>query len=135
MNKKGLTLIEIIVSTLVITLVVTGMVSAFVATNRFLINSNYRVQAYLFAREALDRLRSDYTYYSDTEMVTDAANDPTNYSHDELQGIMRGDLAGISGLNTTLRYNITEPEDFGDPAKSPYKRVSVRVRWDEFGVD
>ncbi|MFC1623874.1 type II secretion system protein [Candidatus Omnitrophota bacterium] len=115
MNKRAFTLTEIIISTVIIGLVLAGTFSAFVATQYIFNRASHRAQAFNFAREAQDRLRSNYEYDSDSEMAVGT-------DKDELESIVRGELLD---LGATLRYDVSEEPTGG------YKEVAVSVTWTE----
>ncbi|MBU1061968.1 MAG: type II secretion system GspH family protein [Candidatus Omnitrophica bacterium] len=122
MNKKGLTLVEIIVSVLIITLLCAGLLGAFVGGHHFMNRSRHRMQALNFAREALDKLRSNYQYAS-SEMAAG--------SHDESEiggNIVRGEMANFPPIapDDPLTYSVS-----AEPASGSYKEVTVSVKWEE----
>ncbi|MFA5388244.1 MAG: type II secretion system protein [Candidatus Omnitrophota bacterium] len=118
-NKKGFTLIEIIVATLVIVALAGGLFSTFWGSQYFLNRARHRIQAYNFAVEALDKLRGSHVYYSSPAMDIGS-----NHAEDEIEtgGMIKGELDNAGG---ELTYDIAEPQANG------YKEVSVRVRWNE----
>ena len=119
LNKKGFTLIEIIVATLIIAVLAGGLFGAFWGAQYLLNRARHRIQAYNFAVEALDKLRSNYAYSSIPSMSIGS-----NHSETEIEagGIMRGEVLNLGGA---LTYDITEPQVNG------YKEVTVKVHWDE----
>ena len=120
-NKKGFTITEVIVSGLIIAVLAAGVFSAFFEAQRLLNRARHRTQAYNFAVEALDRLRSNYKY-SDTKM--DAAS---GYSALDIGCAVTGEMATLIPLplGENFTYNVTEPESHG------YKQVTVTVQWNE----
>jgi prepilin-type N-terminal cleavage/methylation domain-containing protein len=119
MNKKGFTIIEVIVSTLIIALLAGSVFSAFLGAYCFLSRARHRVQAFNFATEALDRLRSNYNYL-DEEMS--AGN---GYSASGIGCSIAGEMAALAPLQTDFTYDVTEPQVNG------YKQVTVKVDWNE----
>lgn len=117
MNKKGFTLVEILTSTVIIAVLAGGMFGAFVGAQYIFNRARHRMQAVNFAREAQDRLRSNYQYDSAPAMTIGTSKPESN-----IGTIVRGDM---TGLNTVLTYDVSEPEANG------YKKVIVRVTWDE----
>lgn len=115
-DKKGLTLTEVVISALIITILAGGLFGAFSGTQHFLNRARHKAQAYSFAIEAMDRLKSNYQY-SDSAMNTGSGHLET-----EIGSILRGEL---SGLSAALTYNVTEPQVNG------YKEVTVSVSWNE----
>ena len=119
MNKKAFTLVEVVIAALIVALLAGGMFSAFVGAYHFGNLTMHRLQAFNFAREALDKLRSNYQY-TDSQMSVNLPSD----RHQELEigSIVRGEIAGLS---SQLTYGVTEPESNG------YKKVTVYVDWTE----
>jgi len=107
MNNKALSLIEIIVSILILTIIAAGMFSSFIGAESFFYGARHRIQAFNFAREAMDRLKSNHEYRE----IGDVS----------LDGIIRGEMVG---LNAELTYDVSERE-------GAYKVVNVTVTWDE----
>lgn len=117
-NKKGFTITEVIISALIVVILSAGIFSAFWGTQYFLNRARHKVQAFNFAIESMDRLRSNYTYSSSPAMYP-------GYNHSDTEiggGIIKGELANLSG---TLTYDVTEPQVNG------YKQVTVKVHWNE----
>lgn len=117
--KKGFTLTEVIVAALIVAILAAGVASAFWGTKYFLNSARHRMQAYNFAVEALDRLRSNYQYSSSPAMDIGIDHAQTEI---EATGILKGEFASFSGA---LTYDITEPQVDG------YKQVTIKVHWDE----
>ena len=114
-QKKGFTLLEVVVSTLVITILAAGMLGAFVGSKIFFNRTRHRIQAYNFAREALERLRANYAY-TDSQMSNGAA-----HAEAEIGGVIKGELAS---LEAALTYDVAEQPN-------GYKEVTSRVSWTE----
>lgn len=123
MNRKGLTLIEIMIAVLIILIAAAGILGAFVGGHQLMYYSRHRLQAVNFAREALDKLRCDYEYDSSAMAAG---------SHDEVSdpaicasgNIIRGEMQGLN--SAVLTYKV-EPE----PQDGSYKEVTVSVQWKE----
>lgn len=115
----GFTLVEIIIAILIIVTLSGGLFSAFWGAQRFLNRAKHRVQAYNFAIEVLDRLRSNYKY-RDTEM--DVAN---GYLASDIGCVIRGEMAPLMPLGADFIYDVIEPQVNG------YKEVTVKVHWKE----
>lgn len=121
MNKKGLTLIEIMISVVIILIISAGILSAFVGGHQLMNRSRHRLQALNFAREAIDTLRCNYAYGSD-EMLEgphDSATDPAICASGN---IIRDEMANLN--SGTLVYTVTL-----DP--NGYKKVGVTIDWTE----
>ena len=63
MNKKSLTLLEIVISMVILALVVTGLVNVFITGKQFIQHSSYRVGAGEIGKQFIDpfqnRIRQD----------------------------------------------------------------------------
>ena len=57
MNKKGLSLLEILIAALILTLVITGLVSIFVSGKRLILHSRARISAGELGKFFLDPLK------------------------------------------------------------------------------
>ena len=77
--------------------------------------ARHRIQAYNFAREALERLRANYVYI-DSQMSNGAA-----HAEAEIGGVIKGEL---TNLGAVLTYDVTEQP-------GGYKEVTARVSWTE----
>ncbi len=54
MNKKSLTLLEILISTIILALVVTGIVNVFISGKQFIQHSSYRIGAGEIGKQFID---------------------------------------------------------------------------------
>ena len=118
MNKTGFSLVEIIISVLIITIMSAGMLGAFVGGQQLINRSSHRLQAMNFAREAYDRLRANHYYDADPEMTIGGGKTPVG----DLGTILRGDMTAFS---TALTYDVSSSD------QSAYKEVIVHVTWTE----
>ncbi len=119
MDKKGFTIIEVIVSSMIIALLAGSVFSAFLGAYCFLSRARHRVQAFNFAMEALDRLRSNYQYL-DEEMSVGSG-----YLASGIGCSIAGEMAALAPLPADFTYDVTEPQVNG------YKQVTIKVQWDE----
>jgi len=120
MNKKGFTMNEVIIATLLIAILAAGAFSAFSGTERFINRARHRIQAFNFAMETLDRLKANNKYGGSAMAI--GANHPET----DIVGIGNTIIQGeISALNPALTYDITEPQVNG------YKEVTVKFHWNE----
>jgi prepilin-type N-terminal cleavage/methylation domain-containing protein len=128
-HKKGFTITEVIVSALIIGILAVGVFSAFFGAQRLLNLARHRMQAYNFAEEALDRLKSNYQYADPQMALTTVASDVDDHLEAELgTAIIRGDEF-LSLVNHALTYDVI---DTGlSAAADGYKQVFVKVHWDE----
>ncbi|MFH1478546.1 MAG: prepilin-type N-terminal cleavage/methylation domain-containing protein [Candidatus Omnitrophota bacterium] len=120
-NKKGLTLIELVISSVLIATITSGVIAAFVSTRRFLTNTTFRIQASLFAKEAIDTIRANYKY---SEVI-----DGDTTLEGVISGIIRGNDLFTKQPNAQMSYHVYEPD-----GSDAYKAVQVTIAWDEAGV-
>jgi len=125
-NKKGFTITEVIVSALIIAILSAGLFGAFFGAQRLLNRGRHRMQAYNFAVEALDRLRSNYKYTDSQMTLTTTASDADDHLEPEIGTILRGDEF-LRLINRSLKYDVI---DTGFAADG-YKQVIIKVHWDE----
>ena len=121
MNKRGMTLIEVIISVVLVTIIAAGMFASFVTAKYIFNRERHRVQAFNFAEEAQARLRSEFEY-ADSEMDVGTGKPESN-----IGTILEGELAE-AGFNAVLEYDVVA-EPVGSTGS--YKEVIVRVTWDE----
>lgn len=119
-HREGFTLIEVVIAALIITVMAAGMFGAFVGARYIFRRSRHKMQAFNFAREVQDKLRSNYIY-------TDSQMSVKSHIEAELGSIIRGEMASL--MDTQLTYDVSEP------ALDGYKKVTVRVNWDEISLN
>jgi prepilin-type N-terminal cleavage/methylation domain-containing protein len=117
-KNDGFTITEVIVSALIIAILAAGISGALSGAQYMLNRVRHKMQAYNYATEALDRLRSNYKYEDAAMSVTP----PIHTDADIGGGIIQGEMAGLS---TTVSYDVTESQPNG------YKEVTIRVHWTE----
>jgi len=118
LDKKGFTITEVVVAALIVAILSAGIFSAFWGTQYFLNRARYRIQAYNFAVEALDMLRSNYQYASSAMAEGD------DYDQTEIvpaAGILKGELANLP--EARLKYDVDEL------AANGYKQVEIKIHW------
>jgi len=125
-GKKGFTLIEVIVAALIVAILAAGVASAFWGAEHFLSRARHRMQAYNFAVEALDILKSNCQYTYSQMALTTAASDADDHLESEIGTILRGDEF-LSLINHTLKYDVIDT----GAAVDGYKQVIIKVHWDE----
>lgn len=118
-NKKGFTLIEVVVATLILALLAAGVAGAFWNAQRFLNRARHRMQAFNFAMGALDRLKSNYNY------LNEEMNAGSGYLASGIGCSIEGEMAALAPLPDNFTYDITEPQANG------YKQVTIKVNWNE----
>lgn len=124
-NNKGLTLVEVIVSVLLLAIVGAGTFAAFSIVQYTFGFRKHRIEAYSFAREALDRLRSNYKY-TDSQMSALVADNP-HLSAEIGFSVPAG--SDMPSLNPVLTYDVEAVA--GVPVADGFKKVTVKFQWDE----
>ena len=108
----GFTLLEILVSLLILSIVITGIISVFISSKRYTVRSRHRLQATSLARQILADL------YKEVRQDTwDTGRLRGNYSE---QGTIYIDPI-------TYTWNLTVSNVTG----YDYRRVTVNVTWNE----
>jgi len=116
LNRKSLTLLEILVSCLLISIAVIGIYNTFAWTDTMSIVNRCQVQAADFGKELMEQLM--LIKYSDLDDIVIADKDlPVGSALKDV----------FSGSRT---YNITE-----NPGAEQYKIITVTVTWKEKGVN
>jgi prepilin-type N-terminal cleavage/methylation domain-containing protein len=118
-NKKGFTLIEIVVAALIIAALSGGLLCAFWGSQYFLNRARHRIQVYNLAVEALDKLKSNYQYLDSKINVADG------YLCSDIGCVVAGEMAAWMPLETDFTYDVEEPQVNG------YKQITVKVHWNE----
>ena len=114
MNKKALTLLEIIVSVIILALVVTGLANVFVAGKRYIQHSKMRMSGGELGKHFLDPLQNDVnaSTWNTTSRLGTASAAPTS--------------ATIDGKQYGASYVISN----NSPATN-LNKVTVTVNWTE----
>jgi len=118
-DKSGFTITEVIVAALLIAILAAGLFGAFLGANRILNLARHKVQAYNFAVDTLDRLRSNYKY-------EDSAMNVASHAYADVGGSILGEMATMASLGTVLTYDVA-----AEPQPNSYKEVTVHVNWTE----
>ena len=122
MNRKGVTLVEIIIATLVLALMATGFFSVFLSGRAFVQRSKRRVLAVEIARQEVEKMR--HLVKADTWYLGNAT-DPLNPT-----GIWTAWNTTPTGNSVTFPgYSVRYRIDPG-PGSAGYRKVSVQVRID-----
>ncbi len=115
--KKGFTLVESIISVVLIAIIGIGMFSAFSAVQYMFDRTRRRTQAFNFSREVYHRLRANYGY-NDSQLNEGTHGDPET----ETGVVVKGEIAN---LLTDFKYDVAEEPTGG------YKEVTVTFEWNE----
>ncbi len=109
MNKKALTLLEIIISAVILALVITGLVNVFVAAKGLIQHSRFRMSAGEVGKKFVDPLQAYVRQdtWSSNPLGTKNVPDSTN---------------GVY----TAKYTVTD-----HPSDSDIKKVKAIVSWTE----
>jgi prepilin-type N-terminal cleavage/methylation domain-containing protein len=119
---KGVTLVELLVSVLILALIMAGLANVFYTSRRYIALSRSRAQAAEFSKKALDNLssyvRQDTLSSSANPLCTSAGCTSTN---------KQGETIGLNYITYNSSYNvsnvsITAPE---------MRRVKIKVNWTE----
>jgi Tfp pilus assembly protein PilV len=119
MKQKSVTLIEIIVSMLILSLILLGVAGLFVAGKTQLKRAQYKQEALNFAREKLEELVA--LDFDDPDLQTDS----TTPSRTETDTLPNG---------WPITWTITDTDENLNPVITSYpqyKKVTVTVEWEE----
>lgn len=122
MKKEGFTLLEIIVSMMILSIVVAGSFGMMVTTNKMLVNAEHRLQAVNQGQAVLEKLRS----YVSAEPVNPDPFDTVNCPHDPVNmGLFNGPPS-ISNVDAPKwEYGVSSVSG------SRCRHVDVTVTWGE----
>jgi len=118
-SLTGFTLTEVVVATLLLAVLAAGVAGAFWSSQHFLNRARHRVQAFNFAMEALDRLRSNYNYLHEEMSVG------SGHLASGIECSIAGEMEAMAPLAADFTYDVTEPQVNG------YKQVTIKVNWNE----
>jgi Tfp pilus assembly protein PilV len=126
MGKKGLSLLEILVATILFALVISGLANIFVAAKRYVAHNRGLVAAGEAGRMFLEPLNS--------QIVTSRYSDTNGDGYLEWQPTYPGAWSDTASQTTfTPSYTIDPMDLDNDPyaRTSEIQRVSVTIRWNE----
>lgn len=123
---QGFTLVEILVSLLILASVVGGVMASFIASQRFIARSNRRLQAVNYIRDAFEVLKDGVN----AEYWANAANtdklDLKNWT--DCTANLGINLISLAAFGGDCQYKVEQAT--GQPLDG-YRKVSVRIRWTE----
>jgi len=117
MNKKGLSLLEILIASLILALVITGLISVFVSGKRLLLHSRSRMAGGELGKFFLDPLENE---------VRQDLWGGTCLSNDAFCGIQPPETLGP--ITYTADYN-TSAVAVPVPTNPPLRRATVTITW------
>lgn len=116
-NRKSLTLVEVVVAMVILVSVIAGLLSVFTASRRFTMHSKYRLCAVNIARETLESLKADIRSDTwDTGRLKDSAD-----AWVALPQVIVGSVA------YTPEYKVAKVIEGGQ--ELGFRKVTARVRW------
>lgn len=124
MNKKGFTLIEILISAFILALVTTGLAYVFLAGRRHLAHTRSKIQAAELGRLFLAPLQMQVKQ-SDWNSSSNDYNSPNLLQ----KGTRTGSMETLDGIVYTSTYEISVLPGFS--ADSPMRKVKVTIAWNE----
>jgi hypothetical protein len=124
MRKTGLTLIEIIVSTLILALVMMGLVNIFISGKRYLLHTRSRMTGGELGRYFLDPLQ---IYVNQSQWQGD------DYISDHplsLTASRSGGSQFIDNINYSATYEVSHLPTLDGPGNQT-RKVKVTLKWNE----
>lgn len=133
MHKKGLTLIEIIVATLLIVLTLTGLVHLFVAGKRLILHNNTRLAVGELGKVFLDPLQMEVRQGENPAGALNGWDQINNLLY--IPGALdsttwTGGLQNLNGIAFTPVYTLARVKDTGGN-DTGLRRVTLTVQWQE----
>jgi len=130
MNRKGLTLLEILVSVILLAMMITGLTGVFISARRFAIHSRSRMAAAQMSKTFLDYLymhvRQDTWGTSSSDLRNTTA--ALRYCDDEVGHTQQNDCP--SEAERTLD-NVIYKANYTIVDKFNLRKVALRVTWNE----
>lgn len=121
MNKSGFTLVEVMVAAVVLALLATGLFSVFASSRNLVSRSKRRLVAVEIARTEIETHKQ--------HIREDRWNNPAYPAVFPADGNWRA-CASAAYVYSGIAYNVDCRVDPGPTADS-YRKVTVRVRWNE----
>ena len=124
MQRKGFTLLEILIATLVMALVMTGLTYVFLAAKGHLAHTRSRIQAAELGRLFIAPLQMQVKQ-SDWNSSSNDYNSPNLLQ----KGTRTGSTETLGGIIYTPTYEISVPPGFS--SDSPMRKAKVTIAWNE----
>ena len=129
-GRRGFTLVEIIVSMLLLSTVAAGMLVVFVVGKRSVSLVGHKVQAISFAQETIDELRGRVGgYLWATPDTTLDVGDHDSDSDPDICALPAGDF--LDTFNGARIYTVVNEPTGSADGEENYKKVTVTVNWNE----
>ena len=123
MEKRGFTLVEVIVASLILVFTVAGMLFIFASEKAALERAGRRIQAMDFARQTLEQLKNEVR--ADTWLTgTISAGTHNTEAFLSLSGYKLGD-----SFNAAREFTITDIDIDSSGGDPDYKSITVAVDW------
>jgi Tfp pilus assembly protein PilW len=123
MNKKGLSLIEILVSCVILALVLTGLVNIFIASKRYILHSRSRMTASELGRFFLDPLQMQVR-----QDTWDQAGNLLRIPDGQEDISWTETPENLSGIDFTPNYLVSRVRD-PTAADTGLRRVRANITW------
>ena len=114
--KKGVTLLEVIVSIVILATMMLGLVNIFLSSKRYLLHARARMTSGELDRAFVDTLHMDVRQDTWNDLYNNSLTAPRNYT---------GASQIINNINYTPHYNIT------NVTGASLRRVLVNITWNE----
>jgi prepilin-type N-terminal cleavage/methylation domain-containing protein len=131
MNKRGLTLLEIIIAMLILALVMTGIANIFLAGKRHIGRARSKIQAAELGRLFVAPLQKDVrqdTWDKSTNALSVTA--PTSRDCAQQPGCPPENQRKLDNITYNPTYTITDVS-IGTGTTLPLRKVKVTIKWNE----
>ncbi|MCM8757824.1 MAG: prepilin-type N-terminal cleavage/methylation domain-containing protein [Candidatus Omnitrophica bacterium] len=122
MKKNALTLIEVVVSLVILSITIAGTSNLFVSARRYIRHSRCRIQAVNLARYILDSFPLNVR--QDAWVITDYNNALKKGTH-----TLADEWMGFPNIRYRPEYIATVPS--GIPETSAFRKIKLTIRWIE----
>jgi len=122
MNRKGLSLLEIMVATVILALITTGLANIFIVGKRYILHSRSRMTGGELGKVFLDPL------YSQVRESDWSGSDYATTSNLRIRSNETGAAETLDRVYEPI-YNVTTVPN--QPADSQMRKVTVTVSWNE----
>jgi type II secretory pathway pseudopilin PulG len=120
-NSSGFTIVEIIVSALMLAIVVAGVFAAFVSATKLAGFFRHDVQAVINGGAYLDSTRAQQDHYNNTPIAIDVTNWPLNTEVDDL----------ASNTTPTITYEDLGSSNVAAGYNYDFKKTEAIIKWYE----
>jgi type II secretory pathway pseudopilin PulG len=134
--RKAFSLVEILVSMIILIIAIAATFTTYIATARLRIFAENELEAYYNAQSWLDRVRtgsSDKTRYTNLINQSKDLNDPDSIMQENYEDWHMAKKPKVNMTDTAYTIEKVSLTGYADPDDDLYafKKISVEVKWEE----